>query len=85
MAYLTRTLFQHSFSSTKEQAEDIAHQYLADMANTNLPSSHVWAKVIDCETQAVQTITPVMPTSHQYRHEPSGRDITFYHTQFMNI
>ncbi len=85
MAYLIRTLYQHSYSSTKDQAEDIAHQYLADMVNTRLAPSHVWAKIIDCETQAVQTITPVMPTRHQYRHEPSGRDITFYHTQFMNI
>lgn len=85
MAYLIRTLYQHSFASTEEQAHEIAHQYLADMVRNQLPDTHTWAKVINCDSQAVQTITPVMPTAHTYTHEPSGQVITFYHTQIMTI
>lgn len=85
MAYLIRTLYQHSFASTKDQAEDIAHQYIAEMVINKFPASNTWAKVIDCETQSVQTLTPYIPTECEYKHAASGHVITVYHTQFMNI
>lgn len=85
MTYLVRSLYQHSFATSEEQAHTLAYQYLCDMMRNKLPESRLWVKVINVETDAVQVVTPVSPTSRVYYDEFTGLQVQFFHTQIMTI
>lgn len=85
MTYLVRSLYEHSFASSEDQAHELAYQYLCQMMRNKLPESKLWVKVINVENDAVQVITPLMPTSRVYYDEFTGLQVQFYHTQIMTI